>query len=131
MSSRKMVLNRNFTLDTTFGQSIRFEKDVPTHVPPICHAAAMAIGAVFDDGNGAEVPDENAPYNPTDPAERAAKALAAVTVIADRNDKDDFTGSGAPKLDAVIKVAGFKVDKKELATAWQARHDAIAAAKMG
>lgn len=125
--SRSMVLNRNLTLDTIYGQSIRFVKNEPTHVPSICVAAALAIGAEFVDGSGVEVEEPEAVGEPMDPAERAMRTLAAVTQLADKNNNADFTAAGMPKVDSVGHVLGYKASAKEIATAWQAYHDAKAA----
>lgn len=128
---REMVLNRNHTLTSIYGHSVRFEKDVPTHVPPVMHPEAVAIGAVYVDGKGVQVDEDKRVPEPTDPAARDAAILAAVIAIADKNDAHDFSGSGVPKTDAVSALAGFKVSGKDVAKAWQVRADRIAEEKFG
>jgi hypothetical protein len=129
MSARKMTLNRNHVLTSLYGHSIKFEKGVPTGVPPVCYAEVLAIGGEFADGEGLPPPPAPANAEPTDPNERAERIIAAVTAIAERNHNGDFSGSGVPKTEAVTAEAGFKVSGKDVAKAWQIRHDRIAEAK--
>ena len=122
-SSRKMILNRNHTMTSTYGHSVRFVKDQPVHVPPALYHEALAIGALFADGETLEVEVKNEDGAPTDPQARSEAIYKAVVALVERNDVDDFTAAGSPKVDAVTRAAGFKVVSKEIATAWQTHHD--------
>lgn len=123
-----MVLNRDYTLISTMGYSIRFEKDVPTLVPPAIRREALAIGALPADGEEPNVlKDDNKPQEPTDPAERNEAIMKAVLEMVEQNQREDFTAAGAPKKEAVEKLVGFKVDKREVAAVWQEYHEQKAA----
>lgn len=121
-----MVLNRNMTLSTTMGHVIRFVKDKPINVPSICRAAAAEIGAVPTDGK--PVGEEDAPKKlpVIDHAERREKILEAIELLVERNERGDFTAAGVPSVSPVNSLLDFRADAKEIALAWQARHDAIA-----
>lgn len=126
-TARFMTLNRNFTLCSVYGHTIRFEKGLSTFVPPALYSEALAIGAAFDDGEALPVNPEAENKAPSDPGARAAAVLAAVQALITRNAADDFTAAGVPKVDAVSLKAEFKVSGKEIATAWQTHHDGKAA----
>ena len=122
-----LVLNRDFTLTTTKGHSIKFEKDVPVYVPSVVYADAIAIGAVAEDGTSADVlDDDTVDDTPVDLAERAELITLAFESLVSRNEREDFTAAGIPKAAAVAKEVGFAVQGKEIAAAWQARNDAAA-----
>jgi hypothetical protein len=127
--SRKMILNRNHTLTSLYGHSVRFEKGVPTHVPSLVQAEALAIGAEFEDGEGVKVEEEKVNAEPLDPVARAEAIYAAVMTLAEKNDVDDFAASGLPKVESVTRVAGFKVSGKDVSKAWQVRADRAAEEK--
>ena len=118
-----LVLNRNYTLATTKGHVIAFEKGKPTSVPKIVYNEAIAIGAQPADGTDPDVlKDEKKSSAPQDPAERNPLILAAIEKLIDRNDREDFTAAGSPSVDAVTKEVGFKVSAKEIAGQWQEYH---------
>lgn len=124
----KLVLNRNYVLATTKGHSIAFEKGVPTHVPPSVYAEAIAIGATPDDGSDPNVLLEDTKKSyPTDPLERKPLITAALEKIVADNERTDFTAAGSPTVAAITREVGFNVSAAEIATAWQAYHDAKAA----
>jgi hypothetical protein len=128
MKARPMTLNRNLTLTSLYGHSVRFAKGEAANVPPIMFAEALAIGAEFADGEGLPPPVETEANVPVDPIERDARILAAVLAIAERNDNKEFTASGHPKANVVSRQAGFEVSPKDVAKAWQRRADKIAEA---
>ena len=115
----EFVLNRNYTLATIKGHVIRFEKGLPTYVPPIIVAEAVAIGAVAVDG---EVPDVLGPEAVVVSApvgdERKAKLFEAFKALVARNGRNDFTGAGVPSQKAVDKLIGFETDTREILEAW-------------
>lgn len=121
----KFVLNRNYVLGSTFGHSVLFEKDVPTFVPAQLISAALAIGALPEDGQPVEGLHEKPPEGspPTDPAERSALILMAIESLAEKNLREDFTAAGSPTVDAVTREIGFRVQAREIALAWQKYHD--------
>lgn len=124
---RQMVLNRNFTLDSTLGHSIRFEKDKPVNVPRILYGQALGIGATFIDGEPAVVEQAAGPVEITDPIDRAAALLKIVTGIFERNNGIEFTAGGKPKSAVVSQEFGFEVTTSEVNKIVQAYYDAKAA----
>jgi len=124
---QQFVLHRNFTLATTKGHRISFEKGKPTAVPDICVPDAVAIGAVPADGAPVDVIQEQVKAaTQDDPMVRAADVLAAIKMICERNRRADFSASGAPKEAAVTQLTGYEVSKRERDDAWQAYHNARA-----
>lgn len=130
MSSTKLVLNRNYVLRSTLGHSISFRKGVPTHVPPIMHAAAIAIGAVPEDGSDPNVlVDAPAPSGaPVDPVEREKAIRKAVENVVLRNERLDFTAAGVPTVGAVGDRLGWKPSAREIAQEWATRGERAMAA---
>jgi hypothetical protein len=130
-----MQLHRNFRLATTKGHSVQFEANQPTYVPPTIVAEAIAIGAEMaaDDSKPDMTPvDAPAPNSgPADAAAREADILAAINVLVQRNDREDFTGGGLPKLYAVAALLGYKTDRKELEAVWLKRAEMIVAGLLG
>ena len=123
-----MVLNRNYVLQTLMGHSIRFRAGVPVAVPPMVRHEAVAIGALPADGSDPNVLEDDAPDSaPRDPAVRTEKVMDAVLALVAKNDSDDFTASNMPKIKAVMREAGFKVDVNELKDVWQKYHEDVAA----
>lgn len=128
MKRSKLVLNRSYTLISTKGYAVRFEKGKPVHVPPPVYAEAIAIGAQPEDGSDPNVLDDEVKDTaPTDSVERLAKVSEAIEKLVARNAREDFTAAGAPSVRAVSQEAGFRVDVREISAAWQARHDRLAA----
>lgn len=126
----KLVLNRNYTLNSTLGHSIAFRKDVPTHVPPIMYAAAIAIGAVPEDGSDPNVLVDAPPVNgaPIDPTERGLAIRKAVDNVVARNERLDFTAAGVPTVGAVGDRLGWKPSAREIAQEWASRGERAMAA---
>ena len=129
-SKTLLVLNRNFTLNTTKGHVLEFKKGVATHVPPAVYQEALGIGAIPPDGEDPVVQDVvKTDSAPNDPSERAPLILAAIEKLVAENARDNFTAAGSPTVGAVSEAVGFKVQAKEIATVWQQYHDKVAADK--
>lgn len=121
----KLVLNRDYTLNTKLGHSVFFKKGEPTVVSKLVYAEAIAIGALPVDGADPNVIADSVPSKePVDPAERAPQIKAAIELLVERNARNDFTASGAPTAVAVSEAVGYKVQAKEIAAVWQAIADA-------
>lgn len=118
-----LVLNRNYTLTSTKGHSIAFVKDKPTLVPAALYQEALAIGALPENGEIDMLDDDKKEQAPMDPAERNPLILAAIEELVERNERGDFTAAGAPTVEAIVKIVGFKVQSKEIATVWQEYHE--------
>lgn len=119
----KMVLGRSFTLATTKGHVIRFEKGVPVFVPSICIPDAVAIGALPEDGGdpSALVAKEEVKTfdGPSDPVAREAELVEACKKVEAMNARNDFTAAGVPSTDALTRLLGFAVSAAERNKAWQ------------
>ena len=113
------VLNRNYTMRTTYGHIINFKKGVPVHVPPICARDAAAIGAEAVGEKVDPLGAEEVVVAPLPPDERKARIFAAFKTMQERNERSDFTGNGGPAKAALINLVGFEVDKKEYDPLWQ------------
>lgn len=122
------VLNRNYTLITTKGRSIYFEKGKPTHVPPNLIRDVVAIGATPADGSDPSLELEvTTKQAPQDPVVRDPEIRAAIVAVVERNEREDFTGAGKPHEKAVSRLAGFRVANKEIDKIWQQLNDEAAA----
>lgn len=124
-----MTLNRDLVLGSTLGHRIRFVKDEITRVPDIMIEEVIAIGAERVDGKDhfEELAKERGEVQPMSPEARYAAVQEALVTIIDRNDRPDFTASGNPKLNALAREVGFKVDKNEQQRAVKERNESLAA----
>jgi hypothetical protein len=113
------TLHRNFTLRTTKGHSIKFEKGVPTWVPPICEPDVVAIGAIPTAGDVDVLPPEGGPKRELTPAEREAKLFEAFAVLVARNERGDFTASNQPHIKKLQAITDFEIAIPERDEAWR------------
>ena len=114
------VLIRNYTLRPLFGHTIEFKTGKSTHVPPTCVAAAVAIGAESVDGPVDILPGDYVAPTVLSPDERRTALEKALDHIAQRAEREDFTASGIPTKDAIVKEVGFDTFSKEYAPIWTA-----------
>lgn len=110
------IMHRDKTVATPFGHVIEFKKGEPTYVPPMCREAVMAAGAVPED----ELVDDEQPKSPVpvEAADREPLILAAMEEILLKNQREDFTATGAPHAKAISAIVGFTVNNKERDVAW-------------
>lgn len=96
------------------GHVLVFAKGETKFVPPALRQAAVAKG--FEPEEGAEITSVSAP----DDSGRKDAVKAAMKLIAERNNADDFDASGTPKVRAIEAVAGGvkPVDNKERLALW-------------
>lgn len=120
-----MKLNRDYVLTTLFGIAIGFTKDVPVEVPPLAIKAAVAVGAVEAETNSPPnvIDDPRHDGAPADPVEREAQIFQGIKKVVAINDPDDFTAGNAPKAQALSRVLGYPVDRREITPLWQRYHD--------
>lgn len=124
VQSRQFTLNRNLTLHSVLGHSIRFVKGEPTHVPAPLIPEVVALGAqAVDNEPGIEAPAEKPAAPVLDENDRGQAILAAIELIIERNNRLDFTAGGAPTAKAVEKITGFDVYTREVNSALQAYRD--------
>lgn len=115
-----LVLNRTYTLVSKYGHAVKFEKDVPTRIPPVMLAEAAAIGAIPADGSNPDILEEEVKKTtPLTNEQRAEKIMEAIKAIVAKNDVNEFTGGGLPHHKTVSVLTGFKVDSKEVRAVWQ------------
>lgn len=114
----EFVLNRNKTVTSLAGHSIRFIKDEPTHVPRDMYRDVQAIGAVpvaeienDDDKKFAEEPTGD---------ERSAVVQKAIREMLARGKRGDFSANNIPNIKQLSLLVGFQVDARERDTEWEA-----------
>jgi hypothetical protein len=112
------VLNRNYTLQSTYGHIINFKKGEPTHVPPLLVKECVQIGAEQTDGVPDVLGDEKEAVQLT-LSERQELLKEAFKDIVSKNDPEDFSAQGAPRVDAVEKSLNMKFTRAEILEAWQ------------
>lgn len=116
----KFTLHRDHLLRTTKGHTIRFEKDKPTYVPPVCIEDAVSIGAqAVNAKDGDIIPEEKVEVVLTQ-KERMTKIAEAFEVMVKRQERNDFTGNGLPNAKKLEALVGFEVHSKERDSAWKA-----------
>lgn len=109
---------RNFTLRSTSGYCLPFEKNVPRPVPAAIVHEAMEKGAVPEDETVLEVLEDTVVADPVG-LERENKIKEALIKIRAKNSRDDFTAGGKPKAPVVKDVTGFAIDHREIGKIWQ------------
>jgi hypothetical protein len=127
----EMTLDRNFTVRSTLGHMITFKKGVPLTIPAVMVRTCAEVGAKRVDGADAVAAEieEAKPTQPIDPGHRLEDVRAAIEQIVERNDIDEFTAGGTPKVPAVTSEAGYKIDRTEVIRAWKQRNEELAEAQ--
>lgn len=116
--------NRTYTLASMYGHRVHFPRGKVVNVPLICYEEAIALGAGRADGKEPDdpevLPDVQESPKPIDPNARKDYLMAACEELAKLNSPDDFTASGAPKVEAVKRVTPelFDANRKEVSAAW-------------
>jgi len=124
-----MTLNRKYRHISLNGNSVAFEKDVPSFVPPNLVAHMLGVGGAFvtdEDDQRFNPNTAPEPVIPTTPVgdERATQITKMMAAMVERNERDDFTGSGLPSKHVLEKLLGFDVDTKERNILWTAYDEA-------
>lgn len=112
-------LNRNYVFSSKFGHVINFIKGEPTYVPPILVKDVVAIGAECLDGEVDVLGEESLPVQLSYDEVRA-KLFEVFKTMVVKNDPEDFTAQGVPKVGVIETRLGLKFTKSELISAWQA-----------
>jgi hypothetical protein len=110
------------TVASTRGHCIDFpgktaEGLVFVQVPPALHEEVLAAGLISESEIEEEV-DPTVIVAPTDPDKRHEALHAAFEALVKRQQREDFSGNGAPKPAAMDKQLGWTLDPKELKVAW-------------
>lgn len=103
------------------GMSFKFEPGKPVRIPPQCIKAAISMGARVVDGDTPDIFNEEKPqvnHGPIDPEERLEEIVEVVTQMIERNDRDEWTGTGTPSVPRVTELLGYKVQKSEVVEAF-------------
>jgi len=113
----QFICNRELVVvSKVAGRSVRFEKGVPTHVPQRMWREVQAQGAVPVE----EIIEEAVvtPPQPDEPEERKEIAFQAFDTLMKANDREAFSGAGAPTITAVEKLTNLKLSAKERDVFW-------------
>lgn len=111
----KFKLHKNLVVSSLLGHSVSFIKGELTHVPQEMYKDVLAVGAIPE----TELEeDEVKPAIVMGPEERKELIFAAFTTLVEKNERESFTGNGAPHGKAVATITGFSVDAKERDTLW-------------
>lgn len=125
------VSNRSFTLRSTLGHSVTFERGKPTHVPKALHPLAVERGLLPCDEKGTPLPEKSEEIvqeseaksrvllAPDDPAEREDRIVAVFKALVAENKSSNFAGGGTPSAEAVSGALGWKTDQKEVRKVWE------------
>jgi len=113
----KFVLHRDKVVASTLGYAIEFKKGVPVEVPPRMYREVIAVGAIPEEEVDLDAKVEGAA--PTDPLKRRADIIAAIELIVQKAEREDFTAAGLPHPKAVSKITGYTISAKERDEAWQ------------
>lgn len=126
----EMVMDRNYTVRSTLGHIITFKKGEPTLVVASMVRSCAEVGARRVDGEEAIKPVEEEDVaqaqQAVDPGQRMDDVRAAIDKLVEKNDVDDFTAGGSPKVASVSEVVGYKIDRTEVARAWKQRNEELA-----
>lgn len=114
----KFTFQRDRTIESTLGHVLHFEKDVPQYAPPELHKLVLDSGGEPDE----DIPEEvkKTSNTPSDPTERSEALQAAMKLLVENGQREDFTGTGAPQVKALEALLGWKPDSAERDAAWLA-----------
>lgn len=112
----ELTMHRNFTVRSTKGHTVRFEKGKPRTVPQAIVEECMLFGAVPAEPLP-EVPDEE-DTTPKTSAERDERIKAELRSMLARNDRDDFTSGGKPNTKKLEGRLGFRMTVQERDKLW-------------
>lgn len=120
-----MQMLRNWTVRSTTGHTIRFERNQITQVPddPKLVEQCRAAGAVYvDKADPADLVDEGpTPTNlPKSPEERQQRILDLFGEMMTHQEehREHFTAFGRPNARYVAQTLGFDISAKEVESLW-------------
>ena len=119
--SEMYVANRDVTVTSTTGHTIRFTKDVPQAVPFDIRRACLEHGVLPVDGTPPVIEDGAPPPPPKTPmslGERDELILEAVKDMMEAKKRSDFTAAGLPRVDQISKILGFEINPAERDRVW-------------
>ena len=112
----RFQLHRNKVVASKFGHTIEFVKGQLVHVPKEAWEEVVAVGAVPE----SELPEDEVrkAENNLSADERKELVFIAFTQLVEKNDRESFTGNGAPHAKVVSEITGFTIDAKERDALW-------------
>jgi len=120
-----MVMNRNWTVRSTRGHTLRFRKDEPINVPDDYKVIeeCQRYGALYADPEAAPaLPDEGAQVTnlPKTPNERRSRIEALMSEMKEFQEehRNHFTAAGRPNAKYVQATLGFDVSAAEVEELW-------------
>ena len=117
------VSQRDVTVTSTTGHTIRFAKGVPTAVPYQMRRLCLERGVLPVDTSAPVLDDDPKPAKPDAPLsmqERDELIREAMVEMIETKKRDDFTATGLPKVDRLAKITGFEVSMAERDRIWLA-----------
>jgi hypothetical protein len=114
----KMVMNRDITVSGLSGHAIRFQKNIPTHVPPEMMEDVMAKGAIPAEGQEMPEVEEVKPVTVPVGIRRKDILFQEFDKMVAENNRNDFNAHGVPKSTVVKTNVGFHVDSIEIRDLW-------------
>jgi hypothetical protein len=112
----RFKLHKDKTVTSTLGHTVEFKKGELVHVPKEMWNEAVAVGAIPEN----ELPDEETKKadQVLSADERKKLVFTAFTKLVEKNERESFTGNGAPHNKAVAETTGFPIDAKERDRLW-------------
>jgi len=98
----------------------------PCEVPAIFQIEARKLGAFFCK-EGDVAAKVEAPAAPNATNEEADRIKAALILMLERNDEEDFTAAGQPNLRAVRALCGFNAERDDVYNVFAALKEEVAA----
>ena len=119
-----MKRSADYVMRSVLGHTFKFNANVAINVPEALVPAAKMIGAVLCE-NETDIPlvkdNEPKPLEKAPEGDKRAESIKeAIKVVTKKNDSNDFTSSGRPKLTVIKSMTGFDVTSNELKTHWEA-----------
>lgn len=98
----------------------------PCEVPAVFQIEARKLGAVFcKDGDTATKVEP--PVAPNATSDETDRIKAALILMLERNEEDDFTGAGQPNLRSVRALCGFNAERDDVYNVFAALKEEVAA----
>ena len=114
----EMVLHYDHRVASLTGRVVVFKADEPRMVADEVVDECIAIGAKRTDGKPKAPPPKPQPNVQPSGVARADAIKETLAKLKLKNNANDFAGTGRPKVDAVSRDVGFKVDAQEVTKLW-------------
>ena len=119
MKTVEIKMLRDRVVSTTKGHTVRFEANVPKHVPIAILEDCLLVGGIPTSEDAVnEIKEEPAAKVIPQGGDRRAQILAKITEMVGRNQREDFTAAGKPDIRVMERELGFKIDSRERDEIW-------------